>query len=145
VSINDNITHLIHADPPLVDIYSSNDVVMIMERTGRILLLPNKRNATEAIPWGQMLPPRWFWPWGKPRVHVNTVRLGEKIYDSEHVRSYINIGSSGLNGKPFSANYKLMCPDPDEPECCFVHEPWKVRSLGKRWVCGIKTWYGYGW
>jgi|GEM_PF-558877 len=137
VTINTNIAHLIHADPPLVDIYSSNDVVMIMERTGRIRLLPNQRNATEALDWGEIRPPRWFWFWGKPRVHVKAVRLGEKTYDSDHVNDYIDIGSDGINGRPFSKNYTLMCPDADQPKCCFVDEPWKFRSLGKRLVCAL--------
>jgi len=116
-----DLAHLVHADPPFADIYGHYSPSMIIERSGRVLLLfdpaphPSWHAATkqsnltvEVVPWGEMLPPRWFW--GKPRVRVDSVRFGDKTYDRNYVRYMLEIGTDGFNGKRFSENYELMPP-----------------------------------
>jgi len=112
------ITRLVYDHPPIRGLYhdlSSSGFVMLIERRGRVLLIPiphakpsrsneNEPDRRETVMWGQMHPPRRLW--GKPRLSLRPVLIDGKLFDSETARE--NFYRDNLSGRLLKDDYHIL-------------------------------------
>jgi len=107
------ITRLVYDHPPIRGLYYEyRDFLMLIERYGRVLLIPipgsrldeNKPDRRETVLWGQVHPPRGLW--GKSRLSLRPVIINGRIFDSEVAKDHFYRDS--LSGRLLKDDYHIL-------------------------------------
>jgi len=107
------ITRLVYDHPPIRGLYYQyRDFLMLIERHGRVLLIPipgskldeNKPDRRETVLWGQVHPPRG--PWRKSRLSLRPVIINGRIFDSEVAKDHFYRDS--LSGRLLEDDYRIL-------------------------------------
>jgi len=99
---------LIRAESPIVDLYGGSDLTIIIERSGRVVLLIRPQGtkvSSEAFTWGKILPPHFGF--GRPRLELHPVIFHDETYDSQFAK-LMGRHHYGLNGRTLNQNYKIV-------------------------------------
>jgi len=118
------ITRLVYDHSPIRSLYyydlprdehrREDNRLVLIERSGRVLLVPiprvkssNEPDRRETIVWGQVHQFYRLWGKGKPRLSLRPLLINGKVIDSETAKDDISY-RHGLNGRRLSDDYHIV-------------------------------------
>jgi len=110
------IRSLYHFELPRDELRREDHRLMLIERSGRVLLVPiprskpsspDKPDRRETVIWGQVHPSYRLWGEGKPRLSLRPLVINGRVIDSETAKDDISY-QPGLNGRRLSDDYQIV-------------------------------------
>jgi len=107
------ITRLVYDHAPIRGLYYQyKDFLMLIERRGRVLLIPiprpksheNKPDRRETLIWGQVRSPQRIW--GKSRLSLRPLLINGTLFDSEAAKDYFY--RDILTGRRLEDDYRIL-------------------------------------